>query len=198
MAPRWGNSRWGGVPAGGGRRSHSRVSRGRGRTGASAQRRRPLLRHGGCRCASGPACGSLVADSAAVAQLDAGGAFPPGGRVKWLLQAAGPLPPEAVGVSLGIGAAFKLVLVALVYVGFVSRPEAMAEERFRRNVLRPIIADVVVSCVPDGVVVGAPDVDPNRAPFASGHQARRTFAYFGGWSTCVWRVAWPCARGLRR
>ena len=84
VAPRQGGRRWGDVPASGGHRSLSRVPRGRRRTGRSALRR-PLAWPGGCRCASGPACGAPVASSVAVAHLGTGGVFPPGGRVEWLL-----------------------------------------------------------------------------------------------------------------
>ena len=84
VAPRQGGRRWGDVPASGGHRSLSREPRGRRRTGRSALRR-PLAWPGGCRCASGPACGAPVASSVAVAHLGTGGVFPPGGRVEWLL-----------------------------------------------------------------------------------------------------------------
>ena len=84
-------------------------------------------------------------------------------------------------MPLGLVAALNLVLVALIYVGSVSRPAVKAEEqRLRRGVLGAVSSDAVVSSVSDGVVVGAPDVDPSLAPFAPGHQVRRTFAYFGG------------------
>ena len=62
----------------------------------------------------------------------------------------------------------------------MSRPAAKAEQRPRRDVLGTVSSDAAVTSVPDDVVVGAPDVDPSRAPFAPGHQVRRAFAYFGG------------------
>jgi hypothetical protein len=72
-------------------------------------------------------------------------------------------------MPLGLVAALNLFLVALVCVRSVRRPAAKAEQRLRRDVLGAVNSDAVVSAVSDGVVVGAPDVDPDRAPFAPGH-----------------------------
>ena len=41
-----------------------------------------------------------------------------------------------------------------------------------RDVLGTVSSDAVITAVPDGVVVGAPDVDPSCAPLAPGHQVR--------------------------
>ena len=81
--------------------------------------------------------GGGVAGGLATARHAIGDAFSLGGCVECLLQAAGPSPSEAVGVSLGVGVAFDLFLVALVHVRFVSRPAIVAKNGLRRNVLRP-------------------------------------------------------------
>ena len=82
------------------------------------------------------------------------------------------VPPEPVGMPFGLVAAFNLVFVAFIYVGSVRRPVAKAEQRPGRDVLGTISSDAVITSVPDGVVVGAPDVDPSCTPFAPGHQVR--------------------------
>ena len=82
-------------------------------------------------------------------------------------------------MPFGLVAAFNLVLVAFIYVGSASRPAVKAEQRPSRDVLGTVSSDAVItSVVSDGVVAGLPDVDdvdPSRAPFAPGHQVRRTY-----------------------
>ena len=99
-------------------------------------------------------------------------------------------------MPLGLVAVLNLVLVDFIYVGSVSRPVAKAEQRPRRDVLGTVSSDAVVTSVSDGVVVGAPDVDPRRAPFAPGPQVRRTLAYFGGWFGTCRCASRPCVHSI--
>ena len=75
-------------------------------------------------------------------------------------------------MPFGLVASFKFVSIAFIDVGSVSRPAAKAKQRPSRNVLGTVSADAVITSVPDGVVVGAPGVDPSCVPFAPGHQVR--------------------------
>ena len=113
--------------------------------------------------------GAFAAGGLAAASRGTGGAFPLGLGVERFFQAAGPSPPEAVGVPLGIGVCFDLFLVALIYVGLVSRPEVVAENRLRRDILRTVVANVVVSLVLKRVVVGTVEVASHRALLAPSH-----------------------------
>ena len=79
-------------------------------------------------------------------------------------------------MPLGVGVCFNLVFVTLIYVGLVSRPAVVTKNGLRRNVLRTVVADVVVSWVLKRVVIGAVEVDSHRAPLA--HQVIRFAEHF--------------------
>ena len=66
--------------------------------------------------------GAFAAGGLAAASRGTGGAFPLGLGVERFFQAAGPSPPEAVGVPLGVGVCVNLIFVTLIYVGLVGRP----------------------------------------------------------------------------
>jgi len=67
-------------------------------------------------CALGSACGAFAVGGLAAARRGTGGAFPLCLGVERFFQPAGPSPPEAVGVPLGVGVCFNLVFVTLIYV----------------------------------------------------------------------------------
>ena len=83
------------------------------------------------------------------------------------------MPPKPViGVPFGLVASFNLVFIAFIDVGSVGRPTIKAKQRPGRDIFGTISSDAVITTMPDGVVVGAPDVDRSCAPLASGHQVR--------------------------
>ena len=120
-------------------------------------------------CVFGTMRGVFAAGGLTAARRGTGGAFPLCLGVERFFQAAGPSPPEAVGVPLGVGVCLNLFLVALICVGLVSRPAVVAENRLRRDIFRTVVANVVVSWVLKRVVVGAVEVDSHRAALAPGH-----------------------------
>ena len=75
-------------------------------------------------------------------------------------------------MPFGLVASFNLVFIAFIGIRSVSRPTAKAKQRPSRDVLGMVGSDAVITSVPDGVVVGAPDMDPSCAPFAPNHQVR--------------------------
>ena len=90
--------------------------------------------------------GAFAAGGLAAARRGTGGAFPLCLGVERFFQAAGPSPPEAVGVPLGIGVCFDLFLVALILRrACKSTSSRVAENRLRRGIRRTVVADVVVS-----------------------------------------------------
>ena len=75
-------------------------------------------------------------------------------------------------MPFGLVTSFNLVFIAFIDVGSVSRPTVKAKQRPGHDVFGTISSDAVITTMPDGVVAGAPDVDPSRAPLALGHQVR--------------------------
>jgi hypothetical protein len=85
-------------------------------------------------CARGSARGASAVSGLASARRRAGGTFALCLSIERCFHPAGPPPPEAVGMPLGVVVGV-LVLVTFVHVGLVGRPAVVAEARLRRHVL---------------------------------------------------------------
>ena len=73
-------------------------------------------------------------------------------------------------MPFGLISSFNLGFIAFIDVGSMSRPTAKPKQQPGRDVLGTISPDAAITSVPDGVVVGAPDVDHSCATLAPGHQ----------------------------
>ena len=138
-------------------------------------------------CARGSARSASGVGGLASARQSRGGAFTLRLRVERCFQAAGPPPPEAVGVPLGVVVSVR-VLVTFVYVGPVSRPAIVAETGLRRHVLTPVVAIAVVS-VGERVVLCAVEVDPHCTALTPSHLIGRAFQNLGRYFERCWRCA---------
>jgi hypothetical protein len=210
VAPRRWDCRRCGLSGGEGRRASGRfaVSCHRARRPARRwPRRSPAGRCGrGSAYGAAAACGSCARGSArsasgvgglASARQSRGGAFTLRLSVERCFQAAGPPPPEAVRMPLGVVVGVRL-LVTFVYVGLVGGPAVVAEAGLRRDVLPPVVAVAVVP-VRERVILCAVEVDPNCAALTPCHLFGRAFQnlrrHFGRrWRHAGWRVGAPRRR----